>query len=209
MAIEFNAGTGANTGTITGLAVGGLPSGIIDADTVVNSSIAAAKTSFGGGVKLKHIECLSYSTRTGGLGYIGPNNPNTFTTYVDLTYNKQLANTTLLTQWLIHGFGGSGAGYSNTSLYCESDANTATNQRIYNGVFPYLGGGGQIVLNGTAHFTTIFPAGNVSLKLQCNNPNTGNDSARPTETINPNSTDDGRLGSGGLRSSILIMEVEP
>lgn len=209
MAIEFNAGTGANTGTITGLAVGGLPSGIIDADTVANSSIAEAKTSFGGGVKLRHIECLSSSTRTGGFGYIAPNQPNTFTTYFDLTYNKQSSTTTLLTHWLIHGHNSAGAGYSNTSLFCESDADTSINQRIYNGVFPYLGGGQQIVLNGTAHFTTIFPAGNVSLKLQCNNPNTGTDQARPTLTINPNSTEDGRLGSGGVRSSILIMEVDP
>jgi hypothetical protein len=209
MAIEFNAGTGANTGTIAGLAVGGLPSGIIDADTVADSSIALAKTAFGGGVKLKHLECIKYSTRTAGFGYISTNSPNTYTTFVDVTYDKQFSNTTLLTHWLIHGYGGSGAGASNLSAFVENDADTSINQRILNPLFPYSSSGSfQIVCNGTAHFTTILPTGNCSLKLQCNNPSSVN-TARPTQVINPNSTEDSRLGSGGLTSSILVMEVLP
>ena len=206
MTIEFNAGTGANTGTITGLAVGGLPSGIIDADTVANSSIANAKTAFGASVNIKHIDCVKYSTRT-THGYLAANNATSYTDFVDVTYDKQFANTTLLTHWLVHGWNSSGGNASNTQMYVESDSDTSINQTIFNSLFPYNANSAQCVLNGTAHFTTILPAGNVSLKLRLNNPSTSQ-SARPVTTVNPSSTDDGRLGSG-LVSRVLIMEVEP
>ena len=207
MAIEFNAGTGANTGTITGLAVGGLPSGIIDADTVADSSIATAKTAFGGGVKLKHIECIKYSTRTSDSSMMAANNANTYRDYVDVTYDKQFANTTLLTHWLVHGWSAQGANATNTQLYVENDADTSINQTIFNGIFPYNGNDAQSVCNATAHFTTILPAGNCSLKLRANNPSTDK-SSRAVVVINPSSTDDSRLGNG-LVSRVVIMEVEP
>lgn len=208
MAIEFNAGTGANTGTITGLAVGGLPSGIIDADTVANSSIATAKTTFGGGVKLKHIECIKYGTRTTHSTIPG-NTPNSYVDYADFTYNKQYSNTTLLTHWLVHGWGATSSYATNTQLYVENDADTSINQTIFNGLFPYNQNDSQAVLNATAHFTTILPAGNCSFKLRANNPNTGSNPSGAVYKINPNSTDDNRLGSGGVVSRLVIMEVEP
>jgi len=206
MAIEFNAGTGANTGTITGLAVGGLPSGIIDADTVADSSIAAAKTAFGGGTKLKHIHCITNNTRA-SIATGQANTGSTWHTMWDLTYDKQFANTELVCYFMINGFGSTVSGAHSPAVYFESDSNTSLNQRITNCInFAYTGHSYMICSAGTAHCTTILPAGNVSIILQHSNPGSG--TARPIQYINPSGSDDNRL-TGGTESSVVIMEVEP
>ena len=53
------------SGTVTGIAVGGLPDGIVDNDTIANSTIAAGKCSFSPGKILQVVQ----TKRTSAQGY--------------------------------------------------------------------------------------------------------------------------------------------
>ena len=63
------------TGVITGLAVGGLPDGTVDADTLASNAVTAAKLASGVGGKILQVVTASTTTQvsTSSSSYIDTN----------------------------------------------------------------------------------------------------------------------------------------
>ena len=211
MSIAFNAGTGANTGVITGLAVGGLPDGIVDNDMVANNTITAAKTNFTGGLgdAIINIQPFFNTTRS-TVSSLAANNPNTYVDIWSFTYNKQQADSQLHTFWYMSGYAPNVSGANNTMTTARNAADTSIEEDTFSLAWIYTGVSYQCCAHGIGIFgsdTVNFPAGNTTLLCRFNNPSTGTTTAQPIQVINPNSTDEARFGTRGSRSTCIVMEV--
>ena len=130
MPITFN-----GNGTVTGLAVGGLPDGIVDADMLASSSVTSAKLASGVGGKVLQVKQAT-KTDTASLS------TQTFTEITDLT---QTITTVAGSKVYAVGsfYMGAPSAYNAFVRLVRVDANGSTN-------YPYIGDASGSALRATA-----------------------------------------------------------
>ena len=130
MPITFN-----GNGTVTGLAVGGLPDGIVDADMLASSSVTSAKLASGVGGKVLQVKQAT-KTDTASLS------TQTFTEITDLTHTI-----TTVAGSKVYAVGrfymGAPSAYNAFVRLVRVDANGSTN-------YPYIGDASGSALRATA-----------------------------------------------------------
>ena len=130
MPITFN-----GNGTVTGLAVGGLPDGIVDADMLASSSVTSAKLASGVGGKVLQVKQAT-KTDTASLS------TQTFTEITDLTQTI-----TTVAGSKVYAIGsfymGAPSAYNAFVRLVRVDANGSTN-------YPYIGDASGSALRATA-----------------------------------------------------------
>ena len=130
MPITFN-----GNGTVTGLAVGGLPDGIVDADMLASSSVTSAKLASGVGGKVLQVKQAT-KTDTASL---------TSTTFTDITDFTQTITTVAGSKVYAVGsfYMGAPSAYNAFVRLVRVDANGSTN-------YPYIGDASGSALRATA-----------------------------------------------------------
>ena len=173
--------------TITGLGVGGLPAGTVNATTLADASVTKAKLS---GIK----PAVAIHTFTNSTRQVTSSSSNY--TYFTFTLTKVSASSTLFFHGFMPGFGNTNSGeYIGIGI---------------DGTMAY-GGISNVDIGGqSGNFTTFtqirtgIGSGSRSITIQAI-PADGT-SNRTVDVINPNSSDDGR--NRQLETTFIIYEVE-
>ena len=200
MAITINP----DNNTISGIAVGGLPNGIIDNDCFADGAVTAAKVATG--------QLTGISTST---GFVYNNTrtiisfpANTSPTVLTFTYNKSTTTSRILVYWCITCVGGTGSTCNSWTVEAShaGSSTTRTSEPVGGVIVPTNSyNNGQKSSVGSTIFTNMNQTGDWVIDV--NVTNYGGTTNNPINILNPNSTDDTRITQNG--SYLYVLEYEP
>ena len=128
-----------NTGVITGVAVGGLPDGIVDADMLASSSVTAAKLARGVGGNLRQFKYVNFSST-----YSTTSSSYQHVSGLDLAFTPTASDSILVYDLMIHVRNQEASGTAPNSFIAISiDGGSnylyvANNYQIFSGISGYL-----------------------------------------------------------------------
>ena len=199
MALALN-----GSGTITGLAVGGVPDGTITTDNIANATLAANK--FVNNPDQNNIVKIQHFTNNTRIALASNSSDNIIWSF---TYNKVTSTNDVICMFNLPFMSNQGSNAVWTYMKMINDS-TSTEER-HNGAWPMCrassGSSGGMMCVGIGHFTDSNGAGNYTMRIGYDNRGTTGGAPAATYCPQESSSDDTRVGN--TMATCTVIEYTP